>query len=101
MEVRSYDLRCIRVEEKLALLYRNCGRAWVRAICIHVSAKEEWKACNTSNVFINNFRSNDRATRTDVKLILLRGEEMFIRCYMYCFIKMSLRIYVNMKRKES
>lgn len=27
MEVRSYDLRCIRVEEKLALLYRNCGRA--------------------------------------------------------------------------
>lgn len=66
-------------------------RAWVRAICIHVSEKEEWKAWNTSNVFINNFRSNDRATRADVKLIYFCEKEVLSRCR---------RVYANMDEKK-
>lgn len=95
MEVRSYDLRCTpcRGEACSSIVIVSVHtRAWVRAICIHVSEKEEWKAWNTSNVFINNFRSNDRATRADVKLIYFCVEkEVLSRCR---------RVYANMDEKK-
>lgn len=86
MEVRSYDLRCTPcrgVACSSIVIVSVHRRAWVRAICIHVSAKEEWKAWNTSNVFINNFRSNDRATRADVKLIYFCGRRKFYQDVVY------------------
>lgn len=95
MEVRSYDLRCTpcRGEACSSIVIVSVHtRAWVRAICIHVSEKEEWKAWNTSNVFINNFRSNDRATRADVKLIYFCVEKEVLSRYR--------RVYANMDEKK-
>lgn len=69
------------------LFYRNYERAHAcvgaRHLYTRIRAKEEWKAWNTSNVFINNFRSNDRATRADVKLIHF-CVEVLSRCRWVC-----------------
>lgn len=100
MEVRSYDLRCTpcRGEACSSIVIVSVHtRAWVRAICIHVSEKEEWKAWNTSNVFINNFRSNDRATRADVKLIYFWRRKFYqdVVAFMLIWTKRKLVIPIK------